>query len=1566
MKFILEKKITLFYILLGAALVSILVFFYYNAKKVRIAGDLVEHTQEVLRISDGVLLDILDIETGSRGYALTGNETLLEPFHTGEASISNDLATLLALTSDNPNQQVRINLLKATATEKLILINRLIDARKQNTLSEAEKMHIVGDGKILTDKIRSIISDINTEELGLLSLRKIEIEKNNSSSQFIFLVLLVFIIFIFVLISIILKNQKARNNELEEFTTSKKLLSNYSLSLIEASRDPLITLNTEGKITDMNEALVNFTGVSRDKLTGTDFFNYFTEPEKARNIYQEVFAKGSVADSPLTLRHKDGKLTDVLFNGSVYKDDQGVVLGIVIVARDVTAQKLLSKYSLSLIEASLDPLITINIEGKITDMNEALANITGLTRNELTDTDFFEYFTEPQMAREVYQEVFANGSVADSPLTLRHKDGKLTDVLFNGSVYKDDRGNVLGAVVVARDVAEQKWATELRIVNKELAYQNEEKEKRAAELFIANKELVFQNDEKGKRADELSIANVELAFQNKEKEKRADELGIANIELAFQNKEKEKRAAELGIANVELAFQNEEKEKRAAELFIANKELVFQNDEKGKRADELSIANDELAFQNKEKEKRAAELGIANVELAFQNKEKEKRAAELFIANKELLFQNDEKGKRADELAIAVDELAYQNQEKENRAAELVLANEELAYQNEEKEKRAAELLIANKELVFQNDEKEKRAAELFIANEELVFQNQEKEKRAAELLIANKELVFQNEEKQKRAAELVITDNELVYQIKENEKQEVANVELEAIGNSLKLASQYSLSLIEASRDPLITINTEGKITDMNEALVNITGLSRHKLRGTDFFDYFTEPQKAREVYKEVFEKGSVADSPLTLRHKDGKLTDVLFNGSVYKDDDGNVLGIVIVARDVTAQKLASQYARSLIEASLDPLFTINPEGKITDINEASVNITGVPHDKLVGTDFFDYFTEPQKAREVYQEVFAIGYVADYPLTIRDENLTNVLLNGSVYTDDRGNVLGVVVVARDITDQKRIETELIEAKVFAELATLIAEEAKGKAENATAIAENAVKAKQQFLSNMSHEIRTPMNAIIGFTKVVLKTELSSKQKEYLTAIKMSGDALIVLINDILDLAKVDAGKMVFQQTPFKMALSISAMLHLFETKILEKNLDLVKEYDPDIPEVLVGDPVRLHQIILNLVSNAVKFTAKGKITVSVRLLSQDEEKVSIEFSVADTGIGIPNSKIDNIFENFQQASSGTSRLYGGTGLGLAIVKQLVEPQGGSIKVKSVLGEGSIFSFILSFLKTTEDAEIDTEIEQLDTEIKNIKVLVAEDIPLNQLLMKTLLDDFGFEREIAANGKIAIEKMKEKTYDIILMDLQMPEMNGFEATEYIRNEMNSKIPIIALTADVTTVDLAKCRSVGMNDYIAKPVDERLLYNKIIGLVKKPSPIKYNEHENDEIVESKKSRCIDLEYLIRRTKSNPNLMIEMISLYLEQTPPLISTMNQSFKDKDWHLLYSAVHKMIPSFSIMGISADFENMAKKVQEFASTQKQSEGISDLVLQLGNVCNQACEELEEELLELKVQNHE
>ncbi|MBW6491275.1 MAG: response regulator [Lentimicrobium sp.] len=761
---------------------------------------------------------------------------------------------------------------------------------------------------------------------------------------------------------------------------------------------------------------------------------------------------------------------------------------------------------------------------------------------------------------------------------------------------------------------------------------------------------------------------------------------------------------------------------------------------------------------------------------------------------------------------------------------------------------------------------------------------------------ISGKELAFQKKERKKRAEELIIANKELVFQNKEKEKRAA-----ELILVNKELAFQN----VEKEK-------RAAELVIANKELV------------------FQNKEKEKRAAELV-----IANKELVFQNKE---------------------------KEKRAEELrVANYARSLIEASLDPLVTISPDGKITDMNLATINITGIEREDLIGTDFLHYFTEPLKAQEVYQQIFARGSVADSPLTIRhkDGELTDVLFNGSVYKDDQGIVQGVVVVARDRTDAKRNEQDLTEAIVFAELATSIAEDAKIEAENAARIAENAVKAKQQFLSNMSHEIRTPMNAIIGFTRVLLKTDLSAKQKEYLSAIKLSGDALIVLINDILDLAKVDSGKMTFEQTPFKMALSIEATLHLFEAKIREKNLQLVKEYDNRIPKVLLGDALRLHQIFLNLLSNAVKFTSKGKITVSVGLLHEDETKVSIKFSVTDTGIGIEKSKLTSIFENFQQATSGTSRIFGGTGLGLAIVKQLVEAQKGCIKVTSKLGEGSTFSFVLDFLKTNAQAAPETELVEVVPEIKNIKILVVEDIPLNQLLMKTLLDEFDFECDIAENGKIAIGKLENESFDIVLMDLQMPEMNGFEATDYIRDKMKSQIPIIALTADVTTADLAKCKAVGMDDYIAKPVDERLLYRKIIKLVHKSAGEK--KFKNAAGAKTKKVKCTNMDYLIKRTKSNPGLMMELISLYLKQTPVLVLAMKQSLHDKDWDALQAAAHKMIPSFSIVGISQDFETIAKKVLEYTRSRQQMDVIPEMVLQLENICFQACEELEEEFNSIK-----
>ena len=781
--------------------------------------------------------------------------------------------------------------------------------------------------------------------------------------------------------------------------------------------------------------------------------------------------------------------------------------------------------------------------------------------------------------------------------------------------------------------------------------------------------------------------------------------------------------------------------------------------------------------------------------------------------------------------------------------------------------------------------------------------------KLVAELGVANVELAFQKVEKGKRAAELGIANIELAFQDDEKEKRAaelgIANIELAFQDDEKeKRAAELGIANIELAFQKEEKGKRAAELGIANEELV---------------FQNDEKEKRAEELIianKElVFQNGEKEKRAEELIIANKEL--VFQNGEKEKRaEELFIANKELVFQNGEKEKRAAE----LIIANKELVFQ-------NDEKEKRAAELIIANKELA----FQNKEKEKRADELF--------IANKELVFQSG-------------EKEKRAAELVIADKELVFQNN-------EKEKREIANKELEAAKTEAEKATQIAEDAVKSKQQFLSNMSHEIRTPMNAIIGFTKVLLKTELNSKQHEYLTAIKMSGDALIVLINDILDLAKVDAGKMSFEKTPFKMALSILAMLHLFEAKIHEKNLILVKEYDPKIPQILVGDAVRLHQIILNLVSNAVKFTSEGCITVSVNLLKEDDEKVTIEFAVSDTGIGISENKIERVFDNFQQASSNTARLFGGTGLGLAIVKQLVEQQGGAVAVKSTLDKGSTFSFTLDFQKTEAKEVLETELVERTTGIKNIKVLVVEDMALNQLLMRTILDDFGFERDIAANGKIAIEKLQDHVYDIILMDLQMPEMNGFEATDYIRNTMKSNIPIIALTADVTTVDLAKCRAVGMNDYLAKPIDERLLYSKIVGLVKKPTQI--HPPNEDIVVKNKKPPCTNMDYLKKLTKNNPSLIQEMIAAYLEQTPSLIHEMKNSFQNQDWTLFHAVVHKMIPSFSIMGMNIDFETMAKKVLEDARTQRDVDKMADFVAQIETVCLQACEELTEEYNALK-----
>ncbi len=375
--------------------------------------------------------------------------------------------------------------------------------------------------------------------------------------------------------------------------------------------------------------------------------------------------------------------------------------------------------------------------------------------------------------------------------------------------------------------------------------------------------------------------------------------------------------------------------------------------------------------------------------------------------------------------------------------------------------------------------------------------------------------------------------------------------------------------------------------------------------------------------------------------------------------------------------------------------------------------------------------------------------------------------------------------------------------------------------------AESSSKAKEHFLANMSHEIRTPLNAIDGMAKLLKETPLNQEQKEYLSAMESSTANLLVIINDILDISKIEAGQLTIEKIGFKPEKLLHDVVKSLQLKAQEKNIFLHLDYDPSIPEILIGDPVRLTQVIINLVNNAIKFTQKGGVTISVKYQGTENDCAGLLFEIIDTGIGIPEDKIDTIFENFKQADDSTTRKFGGTGLGLSISKKIVELFGGELQVKSKVNFGSTFYFTLCLPLGTEDdlpeSENPQEIEMIH-EVAGKKVLLVEDHEINRFLATTVLENWKMQVEVAENGKEAVEKVKNNSYDIVLMDMQMPVMGGVEATQIIRQELHSQVPIIALTANAIKGDAEKCKQAGMNDYVSKPFDPSDLYNKILTLI----------------------------------------------------------------------------------------------------------------------------------------------
>jgi PAS domain S-box-containing protein len=402
-----------------------------------------------------------------------------------------------------------------------------------------------------------------------------------------------------------------------------------------------------------------------------------------------------------------------------------------------------------------------------------------------------------------------------------------------------------------------------------------------------------------------------------------------------------------------------------------------------------------------------------------------------------------------------------------------------------------------------------------------------------------------------------------------------------------------------------------------------------------------------------------------------------------------------------------------------------------------------------------------------------------------------------------RNEFIYFIIIETDITERVKFASELQKAKQTAE---------------------KAKQSEERFLANMSHEIRTPLNAISGMAEMLYKTKLNQSQYNYVNTISASSGILVSIIGDILDISQIKSSKIEFEEVSFSAYGLIFDMIDISKPDLKGKSIELKTEIDSEFSNNIIGDPLRLKQIFLNLVSNAAKFTNNGTITISAKVLKQDKTSIDAKFSVTDTGIGIAEENLAVIFDSFQQAQSSTKRKYGGTGLGLAIVKSLVQLQGGNIYVESEESKGTSFTFTLGFKKDNTKFEQQETNSETVTSLKGIKFLLVEDNDMNQFYVQELFrEKWDVEIDCANDGEVAIDKVTKKDYDIILMDVQMPNMDGFQATRYIRKEMpasKSQVPILGITANASIQDRKNCIAAGMNDYLTKPIKEKELFSKI--------------------------------------------------------------------------------------------------------------------------------------------------
>jgi PAS domain S-box-containing protein len=1092
----------------------------------------------------------------------------------------------------------------------------------------------------------------------------------------------------------------------------------YNRGLIEASLDGLVTVDPMLRVTDVNETMCRMSGYPRTELIGAEFPRFFTDPQRAAGGVRLTLDKGAVTNYELTLRTKDGRESLVSFNAAVFKDQAGSIRGIFASARDITEQSRLQNqlgeertYNRGLIEASVDGLVTVDEGLRITDVNDTMCRMVGKQRRTLIGSSFPSYFTEPGRAEEGVRLTFKEGAVTNYVLTLQAADGHQVPVSFNAAVFKDAAGVVRGIFASARDIVAQK----------QLEGQLQASHFYTRSLIESNIDALMTTDPLGIITD----VNQQMAaltghsreeligspFKNYFTDPKHAEEGIklvlregkvTNYELTARSQTGRETVVSYNAATFNDASGNLQGVFAAARDITEQKKLEQQlRDQQAYNrgliessvdglitvdpAGTISDVNDRMCqmtgyaraeligtpFADYFTEPDRASTGVQQTfdkgfvtEYALTLVSRSRR--QLQVSFNASVF-NDPAGNVRGIFASARDITDRVRLEEQLR--------EQQTYLRGLIESSVDGLITVDPE-GFITDVNEQMCRMTAYSRNELIgstfkryFTEPDRadagvKRTFAEGVVTNYELVL----KTKAGRKATVSFNASVFRTAEGRVQGIF-ASARDISEQARLQTQlteqqaYNRSLIEASADALFAIAPDGTVTDVNEEATRFTGYSRKHLINSRFKDYFTEPDRARAGVEQTLREKRVIGYELVLITRYGRRITVSFNAGVFTDVAGNPLGILAGARDSTAQKelevqLRSQqfYTRSLIESNIDALMTTDPVGIITDVNQQMCELTGGMREELIGSPFKTYFTDPQRAEEGIKLVLRENKVTNYELTARskDGRETVVSYNAATFYDREKKLQGVFAAARDVTERKRFEQSLQEAN----------------------------RMKSEFLANMSHELRTPLNGIIGFAEFLADGKpgkLNPKQNEYLGDILNSGRHLLQLINDVLDLAKVEAGKMELNPETFSVQKAIEEVRAVAKPIAHKKSIEVQIQVAPELTAVTL-DQQKFKQVLYNLLSNAVKFTDEGG---KVEINATPHGAGHFKLAVRDTGIGIKAEDIQRLFTEFEQLDSGTSRRFEGTGLGLALTRKIVELQRGTISVESEPGKGSIFTVIL-------------------------------------------------------------------------------------------------------------------------------------------------------------------------------------------------------------------------------------------------------------------------------------------